>query len=86
MQIFGYAGTFYAPSSLISAMMNLIPGITFLFAVLFRFAVLRPFRHLVGVDRQLKIFHLNKIGMGGSGWKQWTAEASAHWPNPLGLL
>lgn len=36
VQIFGYAGTFYAPSSLISAMMNLISGFTFVFAVLFR--------------------------------------------------
>ncbi|KAL2519508.1 WAT1-related protein [Abeliophyllum distichum] len=36
VQIFGYTGLMYASASLSSAMMNLIPGFTFLLAIIFR--------------------------------------------------
>ncbi|CAI9092863.1 OLC1v1028206C1 [Oldenlandia corymbosa var. corymbosa] len=40
MQVFGMTGILYASASLSTAMLNLIPGFTFLFAVLFRMEVL----------------------------------------------
>ncbi|KAL3511254.1 hypothetical protein ACH5RR_030655 [Cinchona calisaya] len=39
VQIFGYAGTLYASATLTSAMMNLIPGFTFVLTVIFRMEI-----------------------------------------------
>jgi hypothetical protein len=36
-QVFGYAGINYSSSTLATAMLNLVPGFTFILAVLFRF-------------------------------------------------